>query len=446
MSRSIALELVKITTNETRSIDIFVTFDSGTIEIPDENIVFTEKNLYQSFMSFNAWLQNKGWIPLCNGARIDAAISGLALDSLGGSSVYLYKERDASGLPVLADIFGKTTAAKVGTIKQQEEFFSENFPTKKHSESNNAQSLLLERYHGCLCGLACGDAVGTSVEFKKRNSFPELKDMIGGGPFNLLPGQWTDDTSMALCLAESLTRELKEGETAFDARDQLQRYLRWKNEGYYSSTGRCFDIGNTVSKALNKFEVTGNPDSGPTDPRSAGNGSIMRLAPVALYYFNCPDETAKYAELSSKTTHGAQEAVDACHIFSLMLNAALAGKSKHDILFDTPPKKILTDKIEHIRQGSYQDKPIDQINGSGYVVDSLEAALWCFYTTDNFRDAILRAANLGDDSDTTAAVCGQIAGAHYGISHIPKEWIYKLAKRDAILDLSKKLYSSSKIR
>ena len=135
-----------------------------------------------------------------------------------------------------------------------------------------------ERYRGCLLGLAVGDALGTTLEFCRPGSFTPITDMVGGGPFRLKPGQWTDDTSMALCLASSLTER-----GGFDARDQMERYVRWWREGYWSSTGRCFDIGNTTSAALSRFQKTGDPFAGSTDPHAAGNGSLMRLAPVPLF-------------------------------------------------------------------------------------------------------------------------------------------------------------------
>jgi ADP-ribosyl-[dinitrogen reductase] hydrolase len=140
------------------------------------------------------------------------------------------------------------------------------------------QLSLKDRYAGSLAGLASGDAVGTTVEFRSRGTFPPVTDMVGGGPFGLAPGQWTDDTSMALCLAESLLAK-----NGFDARDQMGRYLNWRTWGYLSSTGECFDIGMTVRGALERFQRTGEPYSGSTDPNSAGNGSLMRLAPVALF-------------------------------------------------------------------------------------------------------------------------------------------------------------------
>ncbi len=165
----------------------------------------------------------------------------------------------------------------------------------------------IERYRGSLLGLAVGDAVGTSLEFQPPGSFAPLDDMVGGGPFGLAPGQWTDDTSMALCLAESLIDR-----RGFDPVDQLQRYVRWYRDGHLSSTGRCFDIGNTVQDALLRFERTGEPYCGPTHRMSAGNGSIMRLAPVPLFYRANPREAIARSGESSRTTHGAAAAVDAC--------------------------------------------------------------------------------------------------------------------------------------
>jgi len=158
----------------------------------------------------------------------------------------------------------------------------------------------LSRYRGCLLGLAVGDALGTTLEFQTPGTFRPIHDMTGGGPFDLKPGEWTDDTSMALCLAESL---IETG--GFDPVDQLDRYLRWYRDGHLSSTGSCFDIGNTVRQALLRFEITREPYCGSTHPRSAGNGSIMRLAPVPLFYALSPEEAIEKAGESSRTTHGA---------------------------------------------------------------------------------------------------------------------------------------------
>lgn len=184
-----------------------------------------------------------------------------------------------------------------------------------------------ERFRGCLLGLATGDALGTTLEFEQPGSFEPIDDMVGGGPFNLKPGQWTDDTSMALCLATSLAER-----NEFDARDQMQRYVRWWKAGYFSSTGRCFDIGTTVRTALSRFESRGDPYAGSTDPNTAGNGSLMRLAPVPMYFAGDAEEAIHMAADSSRTTHGAQEAVDACRYYAGLVVGALRGLGKDTLL------------------------------------------------------------------------------------------------------------------
>ena len=176
----------------------------------------------------------------------------------------------------------------------------------------------MDRQLGALLGLAAGDAVGTTVEFKPRGTFPPVADMVGGGPFHLGAGQWTDDTSMALCLATSLVER-----SGFDARDQMERYCRWADEGYLSSTGGCFDIGITVSEALQQFRQTGEPFAGSTHPRKAGNGSIMRLAPVVMFFHRNRDAAVHDAALSSMTTHATAECVDACRLMASMLVRAV---------------------------------------------------------------------------------------------------------------------------
>jgi len=293
---------------------------------------------------------------------------------------------------------------------------------------------LVDRYTGCLLGLACGDAVGTTLEFKPRGSFEPITDMVGGGPFNLEPGQWTDDTSMALCLAESLIK--KKG---FDPLDQMERYVRWYRTGYLSSTEVCFDIGGTTASALRRFEKTRDPFSGSTDSHSAGNGSLMRLAPVPLFFFPDRDAMIFYAGESSRTTHGAQECVDACRLFASILYNALVGMDKEQVLFEHDETIIESPAIREILKGSYKGKIEDQIQGTGYVVKSMEAALWCFYITNTFKEAVLKAANLGDDADTTAAICGQVAGAYYGISSIPSDWLKRVYMNQRILGLIKQL-------
>lgn len=279
------------------------------------------------------------------------------------------------------------------------------------------QWALENRILGCLLGLAAGDAVGTTVEFKARGTFPAVTEMIGGGPFSLPLGAWTDDTSMALCLAVSL---IEKG--GFDAKDQIDRYLNWYRHGYLSSVGYCFDIGSTVRQALEQYAQTGNPYSGSTHPQTAGNGSIMRLAPIPIYYYPDREKILHFSGESSRTTHGTDECVDACRLFGDILYRALRGNSKEEILLTSDPDLFKAPAVQALANGNYRNKQISEIRGSGYVIQSLEAALWCFWHTENFGEAILKAVNLGEDADTTAAVCGQVAGAFYGQTGIPEHW------------------------
>lgn len=292
-----------------------------------------------------------------------------------------------------------------------------------------------ERFRGCLLGLAVGDAVGTTVEFQPRGTFAPVTDMVGGGPFHLQPGQWTDDTSMALCLATSLIQKGK-----FDAADQMNRYCDWYEKGYLSSTGDCFDIGNTVRQALEQYKTTNILFSGSTHPRSAGNGCLMRLAPVPMFCYPDRDRTLYLCGESSRTTHGATECIEASQLFGDMLFRALSGVGKVEILMEQEPAGIISPSIQAIAKGDYQSKTLEDIRGSGYVVDSLEAALWCFWTTETFVQAVLQATNLGDDADTTAAICGQLAGAFYGVQGIPSHWLKRLAMKDEISTLADQLY------
>lgn len=296
----------------------------------------------------------------------------------------------------------------------------------------------LERFRGCLLGLAAGDAVGTTVEFQSRGSFVPVQDMVGGGPFRLKPGQWTDDTSMALCLATSL---IDTG--GFDAADQMNRYCDWYESGYLSSTGACFDIGNTVRQALHQYKASGNPFSGSTHPQAAGNGCLMRLAPVPMFYFPDRDRVLHFSGESSRTTHGAAECIDASRLFGDILYRSLSGASKAEILFGTDAGMLESPTIQAIATGEYRSKTIDEVRGTGYVVDSLEAALWCFWTTETYEQAILAATNLGDDADTTAAICGQVAGAYYGQSAIPTGWLSQLTMRSEMTALADRLFAAA---
>ena len=303
-----------------------------------------------------------------------------------------------------------------------------------------------DRFRGCLLGLAAGDALGTTLEFKRPGTFQPIHDMIGGGPFELKPGQWTDDTSMALCLAASL---IERG--GFDAKDQMNRYLRWYRDGYLSSTGDCFDIGNTVASALSRFRNTEEPYSGTTDEMSAGNGSLMRLAPVPMYFAGDAAEAIDRSADSSRTTHGAKEAVDSCRYFAGLLVGALKGVGKETLLAPhyCPVEGLwerspLAERIACIGGGSFKDRNPPAIKGTGYVVQSMEAALWALHKSQDFREGALLAVNLGDDADTTGAIYGQIAGAHYGAEAIPAEWRERLTMATKIASVADNLYDHAR--
>ena len=315
------------------------------------------------------------------------------------------------------------------------------------STTSSADTTTPDRSRGCLLGLAVGDALGTTLEFRSPGTFEPIDDMVGGGPFGLEPGYWTDDTSMALCLAVSLTET-----GGFDPRDQMERYVRWWRDGYMSPTGTCFDIGITVRNALSRFERTGEPYSGSTDPFSAGNGSLMRLAPVPMFYASRPEEAIVRCADSSRTTHGAEEAVDACRYFGGLIVGALGGVDKESLLSPSySPVKGLWDrfplaaKVAEIADGSFRRREPPAIKGLGYVIPSLEAALWAFHRSTDFRDGALRAVNLGDDADTTGAIYGQIAGAYYGVDAIPIGWREKIASGAEIDKLAADLYEFSRV-
>lgn len=302
-----------------------------------------------------------------------------------------------------------------------------------------------DRHSGCLLGLAAGDALGTTLEFSAPGSFQPIDDMTGGGPFRLKPGEWTDDTSMALCLAESL---LETGR--FQPHDQMERYVRWFREGYLSSTGDCFDIGNTVREALLRFERTGEPFSGSISRSASGNGSLMRLAPVPMVYAANPAEAVMRSGDSSLTTHGSVLAVDACRYYGGLIVGALNGVPKEQLLspYYTPApgfwdRRPLVPEIGDVASGSFKRRQPPEIRGTGYVVQSLEAALWAFSQSDDFAEGALLAVNLGEDADTTGAIYGQLAGAYYGVQSIPSRWLDKLADRERIERYAAKLFDQA---
>lgn len=288
---------------------------------------------------------------------------------------------------------------------------------------------VVDRARGAFIGLAVGDALGTILEFSTRDSRPRHHEMTGGGPFGLAPGEWTDDTSMALALADSLIAR-----GGFDAADVMNRFVAWWQEGRYSCTGVCFDIGNATRQALDRYLHGGDPFAGSTDPTTAGNGSLMRLAPAVLHALRDAEACRRIAAEQSRTTHGAREATEACVFFGERLRSAILGAGKAEALAARAWDG--TARIQSIAHGDWRGQPRALIESSGYVVHTLEAALWAVDRTDSFEDALILAVNLADDSDSVGAVTGQLAGALYGLSGIPQRWLEPLAWRERIVEMA----------
>ena len=331
----------------------------------------------------------------------------------------------------------KVRAVRPGAIEtsKQEDFVRSRGRAQGVAVSTE-EAAIHDRGIGAMLGLAIGDAVGTTIEFCRRDSRPRLTDMVGGGPFSLEPGQWTDDTAMALALADSLLRDAE-----LDPNDLMARFLNWWQQGTYSCTGTCFDIGVTTSQALKRYRDSGDPFAGDPSPHSAGNGSLMRLAPVALAHWRKPHVAAVVASKQSRTTHAAPQALAACAGYAKLLAMAIGGASAEEVLAPNAVGTTGEPIIDAIFAGSWRSKSRHEIRSSGYVAHSLEAALWCVGRSGTFKEAILLAANLGDDSDTTAAITGQLAGALWGANNIPADWCDRIAWSHRLQSIATRLLS-----
>jgi ADP-ribosyl-[dinitrogen reductase] hydrolase len=305
----------------------------------------------------------------------------------------------------------------------------------------------LDRTRGSLVGLAAGDALGATIEFSRPGTFTAPTEIVGGGPFELRAGEWTDDTAMALCLADSLVSC-----KGFDARDQAERYVRWHRDGLWASNDRgSFSIGGTTRGALEHFLKTGEPTApNANDASATGNGSLMRLAPAPLAFAREPLKVIEYAAQSSRVTHARVECVDACRYFAALVVGALQDRGRDELTrpFFEPEgaegiwqREPLCAAIAEIAGGSFKEREPPVIQGIGHAVRTLEAALWSFAGADDFAGAVRRAVALGDDADTTAAVTGQLAGAVHGYSGIPERWRRILARESEIVALADGLHA-----
>ncbi|KAL8919238.1 MAG: hypothetical protein Q9208_006899 [Pyrenodesmia sp. 3 TL-2023] len=304
------------------------------------------------------------------------------------------------------------------------------------------------RIRGSFYGVAVCDALGAPVEFCQRGTFPPVTGLRYNRNFDLAPGCWTDDTSMTLCLAQSLV-DRKGG---FDAQDQVKKYIKWYMDGYMSSIGKCFDIGNATRNALaiwrehlkgtapgEEAMASGQKsvDASLKRKMQCGNGSLMRVSPVGLVFHQDEAKAVEYAALSSQVTHPYPTNAEACMVYTKMTAATFKHSSKADLAsivadwaFEDPDLRSRFEKYSD--PGSWKEVESDRISSSGYVVHSLEASLWAFFTTDSFEEGALKVVNLGDDADTVGAIYGGIAGAYYGVEAIPKKWLTRLEAKDIV--------------
>lgn len=297
-----------------------------------------------------------------------------------------------------------------------------------------------------LIGLAVGDALGVPVEFKSRRYLAEnpVKDMIGYGTYNLPPGTFSDDTSLSI-LAEVLVNEYNLEKIALN-------FLKWYDQGYWSARGNVFDIGVTTEKAIQKLKQ-GQPAqlSGNDEEYSNGNGSLMRTLPLLFFIHDKTiEERYHYTAEVSGITHRHIRSIIACFYYLEFARYILQGKDKqtiYNLLQKEIPsflqqKQVPNTEISHydrlLRQ-NITSFDVDQIRSSAYVVDTLEAVIWCFMQTDTYKEAVLQAVNLGDDTDTIASITGGIAGLYYGLESIPVQWIEQLARKDKIFAIAEQL-------
>ncbi|MNJ86579.1 ADP-ribosyl-[dinitrogen reductase] glycohydrolase [compost metagenome] len=298
-----------------------------------------------------------------------------------------------------------------------------------------------------LFGVAVGDALGVPVEFKSRDYLDAnpVTDMFGFGTYNQLPGTFSDDSSLTFCLAEALTK-------GFDLNEIAENCMAWAYDGYWAARGQVFDIGMATENAMERLRRGVRPEvAGGMSVSSNGNGSLMRIAPLLFYIKDKPvEERYELTKLVSSITHGHIRSVIACFYYLEFAKQLLDKKDKKSIY-----KHLQTLVPEHLNQLEINPEeialfsrlfnedisllPVDEIRSSGYVLHTLEASIWCLLTTDNYSDAVLKAINLGEDTDTTGAVTGGLAALLYGVENIPENWKEQLARHDDIEELAERL-------
>lgn len=311
------------------------------------------------------------------------------------------------------------------------------------SETLAAISGLRDRFHGALLGLAVGDALAAATQLRAAGSFAPVSDLLGGGVFDLPRGGWSDETAMALCLADSLLES-----RGFDARDQVQRYIRWQTQGYLSATGECVGITAGVARALGAARFRRQPFAGSHDPRQHDKDPLTRVAPSAMYFFAAPDQAIHQATEAARTTCQAPPVLAATAFFAACMHAALAGADRKRMLAPATASwsaKAPSRRLAALAAGDYSPRPSLSAGSPSDAIDALQTALQIFASSHNFRDGALAAVNLGGDSDVVAAIYGQLAGAHYGVQAIPLAWREALLRRDLIEGYADRLLSQAMV-
>ena len=294
---------------------------------------------------------------------------------------------------------------------------------------NNIKNISSEdKWMGSFIGLAIGDQLGSLVEGKPRGSFDRVTGIMKGS-------FWTDDTSQALCIADSLIST-----KTLDLHDNLERFSKWLFDGYLSCKEWGYGCGPTARIAITNFKKSGKLS--PVKDQST-NGALMRLSPVPLFYSKDLKEAIVMSGESSKSTHNNTTCIDACRLYGSMIVKAVQGGDKNSILNydsklwnDIP----LEDYIDNVALGSFKEKNPPEIKGTLNISESIEAALWAFDRSSSFAEGALMAVNLGDDADITAAIFGQLGGAFYGYDSIPNDWKLNLMDRRLIEYIAKNLY------
>lgn len=299
------------------------------------------------------------------------------------------------------------------------------------------------RFIGALVGLAVGDALAAATQDREPGTFAPVRDFRGGGPSELPPGAWSDDTAMALCVAESLVAC---GD--LDARDQVERLVRWQQEGYLSATGVCAGITPSTARALAAAQWRRQVFPGSHEPKQLDPEPLSRIAPVVMFAFSSADEASRLAGDAARTTCQAPAVVEVCRIFAAMLHAALSGAAKEEVLAPTDGLAELEaagyrPRVRSLLRGRYRRKRPGQVHTGKTIVEVLEAALWAFDQTNDFQAGALLTANLGAASDVASAAYGQLAGAFYGAAAIPPPWRTGLARVELIEGLAEQLFAAA---